>query len=267
MMGRSPFPPRQVGWRVPRHDGSAIITTAGLAKVLAAQPVFRGESLRKARIDWLHWTGAETVHTKPYNILSYGAYFPYAFGISGDTIDESKLLEMAAEHVYDPLTNVGGDPGGGAGQSDAEDWMGEDEVTAAEIFYRRWETLEPWQIVYTAADLERVYYRSQVRTTINKNRYFGQDGLLVFWSNWTPNPQDDNDLGVTVMDASINPSVLMEAAESGLPGGEDAVNQVRELIYGGDAVNTLSDNSADVVTTLKVEMEIGTPYALPGQRW
>ena len=265
----NPFPPRQRGYRYPKHSGFGTITTAGLQDVVAAVPILRGESLRHVHVDW--WmadTGNDDLG-EPINMLMYGIYFPYTFAIGGVSLTEANIEEMVAEHFHDPLQNYGGDPGGAAGESDQEDWVGEDEaVSGIEVIFKRWATLKPYQVIEKTGPVDTFYHRDAGKTSIRKDRYFGADGFIAWGFQWLPNPQDDDLLGIEVLDASIGtPTTILEAIVSGAPADEDASNQVRELIYGGDAKGAQADSTGDVDCMLLLDHAIATPYPLPGSEF
>ena len=265
----SPFPPRQRGYRYPKHSGFGELTTAGLQDVVAVAPIFRGESLRHCMVDWWMMSSGSPDPAEPINILMAGIYFPYTFAVGGVSLTEANIEEMVAEHFHDPLQNYGGDPGGAAGESDHEDWVGEDEaISGIEVVFKRWTSLRPFQVIEKTGPADNFYYSDVGKSSVRKNRYFGADGFIAWTFQWIPNSQDDDLLGIEVMDASIGtPTTILEAIVSGAPADEDASNQVRELIYGGDAKGPVADANADVHCHLLLEHTIATPYPLPGNEF
>lgn len=258
--------PRQKGYRYPRHSGASELAAAGTSGMLAALPVFRGESLAGYQADWQFWGDPSSTIDRTYEIISYSAWFPYTWGLTGEALTAALILEMAAEHVYDPVTNVGGDPGGAAGESDIDEWAGEDEFSAAEVIERNWFVLRPYGISHTSTDTVVIPWHHKFTTRQRRNRYFASDGVLAFWWAWTPSPQHEALLGIEVMDANIDPSRLLAATEGGEE-GESSTNQLRELIYGGDAYGQLTTHGGGVHGHLLLDSTMRTPYPLPGNSW
>lgn len=232
---------RQSGYRYPKHIGARVQGNNEIT-VLAAVPLFAGESLVRQELDF-HWVSqadeaADQLHHVVFGVLAT------PFEWASDTITNNLsagVLDIMAEGLHGSTSGTydwAPDPNPGADSN----WQGKVDagIGGSEMIYEwaGWAKAKQFALDDTLIGGDQMINRTEAshKKVISKNHFYPVDMVVMYYAART-NIAAQTDFGVAEIDATAEEMDLFNALERGLSGGQagtDPEDKMIELIYGGD---------------------------------